>query len=46
MEEELMMEAWCLLKNEKEGGLLPLPAFPLIIKESFQGVALSHPDGL
>ena len=32
MEEELMMEAWCLLKNEKEGGLFPLSTFPMIIK--------------
>ena len=32
VEEELMMEAWHLLKNEQEGGLLPLPTFPLIIK--------------
>ena len=27
-----MMEAWHLLKNEEDGGLLHLPAFPLIIK--------------
>ena len=27
MEEELMMEAWGLLKNEEESGLLPSPAF-------------------
>ena len=32
MGEELMMEAWGLLKNEEEGGLFPLPTFPLIIK--------------
>ena len=31
-EEELIMEAWCLLKNKEEGGLLSLPTFPLIIK--------------
>ena len=32
VEEELMMEAWCLLKDEEEGGLLPLPTFFLIVK--------------
>jgi len=32
VEEELMMEAWCLLKNEGKGDILPLPTFPLIIK--------------
>ena len=32
VEEELMMEAWCLLKNEEEGGLLPLPTFPLVLR--------------
>ena len=32
VEEELMMEAWCLLKNEEEGGFPPFPSFPLIIK--------------
>ena len=26
-EEELMIEAWHLLKNKEEGGLLPLPHF-------------------
>ena len=31
VEEELMMEAWCLLKNEEERGLSLLPTFPLII---------------
>ena len=25
IEEELRMEAWCLLKNEEEGGLSPHP---------------------
>ena len=30
--EELLMEAWCLLEDEEEGGLLPLLTFPLIIK--------------
>ena len=30
--EELMGEAYCLLKNEEECGLLPLPILPLIIK--------------
>ena len=32
MEEELMTEAWYLLKDEEEDGLLPLPTFPLTIK--------------
>ena len=32
MEEEMMTEAWRLLKNEEEGGLLPFTTFPLIIK--------------
>ena len=32
MEEELIMEAWYLLKNEEEVSLSPLPTFPLIIK--------------
>ena len=32
LEEKLMMEAWYLLKDEGEGSLLPLPTFPLIIK--------------
>ena len=32
LEEELMMEVWHLLQNEEEGGLFPLPIFPLIIK--------------
>ena len=27
VEEELMMEAWGLLKNEEEGGLFPPPHF-------------------
>ena len=31
LEEELMMEAWCLLKKDKEV-LLPLRTFPSIIK--------------
>ena len=32
VEEELMLETWCLLKNEEEGGCLSLPTFPLTIK--------------
>ena len=39
MEEELMMEAWHLLKEE-ESGPLPILTFPLIIKPQptkFQG---------
>ena len=32
MQKELMMEMWHLLKNEKEGGIFPLPTFPLTIK--------------
>ena len=32
LEEELMMETRHLLKNEEEGGLSLLLAFPLIIK--------------
>ena len=32
VEEELMMEALCLLKDEEEGGLLPLPIFLFIVK--------------
>ena len=32
MEEEVIIEAWHLLKNEEEGGLLPLPTFPLTRK--------------
>ena len=31
MEEELMIEAWCLLKNEEEHGLLPFSTLPLMI---------------
>ena len=31
LKEELMLEAWCLFKKDKEG-LLPLPTSPLIIK--------------
>ena len=33
MEEELMTEAWHLLKNVEEDGFLPFPTFPLIIKQ-------------
>lgn len=32
VEEELMMEALCLHKNEEEGGLTPLSTSPLILK--------------
>ena len=32
IEEEMIMEAWRLLKNEEEGGLFPLPTFLLVIK--------------
>ena len=32
MEEELMMEAWHLLRTEEEGGFLSPSAFPSIIK--------------
>ena len=32
VEEELMLEAWFLLKNEEEGGRLSLSTFPLTIK--------------
>ena len=32
VEEERIMEAWRLLKKEEEGGRLPLPTFPLILK--------------
>jgi len=33
MEEELMMEAWHLLKNVDKDGFFPFPTFPLIIKQ-------------
>lgn len=32
VEEELIMQAWCFLKNEKEDSLLHTPTFPFIIK--------------
>ena len=43
VEKELMMEAWCLLKNEEEGGLLPFPSFPLIIKPQPTQFSGLHP---
>ena len=46
---ELMMEVWHLLKNEEEGGLLPLPTFPLIIKlwpTKFLGHGILSPSHL
>ena len=43
VEEEPMMEAWHLLKNEEEGGLFPLPTFPHYSPLSSWGTALSPP---